>query len=68
MRDQAHRCAPEDPPLAAEVHPGEAGWIPVVGIEVLMLMKLRAGRTQDLADIEILVRRGVDIGAVLDFR
>lgn len=58
---------PEDPILAAEVLEGGSDWIPVVSIEVLMLMKLRAGRTQDLADIEALVRVGADVAAVLDF-
>ena len=58
---------PEDPILASEVTEGGDGFIPVVSIEVLMLMKLRAGRTQDLADIEALVRVGADIAGVLDF-
>lgn len=57
----------DDPILVAEVAPGGADFIPVVGIEVLMLMKLRAGRTQDLADIEALVRVGADVASVLDF-
>ncbi len=57
---------PEDPVLANEVTQGEADSIPVVGIEVLVLMRLRAGRTQDFADIEALVRVGADVGAVLD--
>lgn len=58
---------PEDPVLANEVTQGKPDLVPVVGIEVLMLMKLRAGRTQDLADIEALVRAGADVGVVLDF-
>lgn len=58
---------PEDPLLAGEVTEGEVGFIPVVSLEVLMLMKLRAGRTQDLADIEALVRAGADIAGVLHF-
>lgn len=58
---------PEDPVLAREVVPGGSDFVPVVGIEVLMLMKLRAARTQDLADIEALVRCGADVAAVLDF-
>ena len=40
---------------------------PVVGIEVLILMKLRASRTQDLADVEALVRAGADVAAVLTY-
>jgi hypothetical protein len=58
---------PEDPVLMGEVIQGGQGFVPVVGIEVLVLMKLRPGRTQDLADIEALVRCGADVGAVLAF-
>jgi len=58
---------PEDPVLMGEVIQGGKDFVPVVGIEVLVLMKLRAGRTQDLADIEALVRSGADVGAVLEF-
>lgn len=58
---------PEDPVLANEVVQGGEASIPVVSLDVLMLMKLRAGRTQDLADIEALVRAGADVASVLDF-
>ena len=58
---------PSDPVLAAEVTTSVPGEIPVVGIEVLVLMKLRAGRSQDIADIEALVGAGADVGAILDF-
>lgn len=58
---------PEDPILLGEVSTGSAGTIPVIRLEVLVLMKLRAGRTQDLADVEALVRAGADIAGVLDF-
>ncbi|MBX2800520.1 MAG: hypothetical protein KTR31_22770 [Myxococcales bacterium] len=58
---------PDDPLLAAEVVQGTAGEIPVVGIEVLVLMKLRASRSQDLADVEALVRAGSDVSAILDY-
>jgi hypothetical protein len=58
---------PEDPLLANEVVQGADDLVPVIGIEVLMLMKLRAGRAQDLADIEALVARGADVEAVLGF-
>ncbi len=58
---------PSDPVLAAEVTRAEPGVVPVVGIEVLVLMKLRAGRSQDVADVEALVRAGADVGAILDF-
>ncbi|MCB9760772.1 MAG: hypothetical protein H6739_13100 [Alphaproteobacteria bacterium] len=58
---------PSDPILANEVVPGEPGVVPLVGIEVLVLMKLRAGRSQDVADVEALVRAGADVAAILDF-
>lgn len=58
---------PEDPPLVSELVHGRPGEVPVVGIEVLVLMKLRASRTQDLADVEALVRAGADVAAVLAF-
>jgi len=58
---------PEDPPLAAELEAGRPGTVPVVGIEVLVLMKMRASRSQDLADVEALVRAGADVAAILDF-
>jgi hypothetical protein len=41
--------------------------VPVVGIEVLVLMKLRAARSQDVADVEALVRAGADVAAILAF-
>jgi len=58
---------PEDPLLANEVTEGGKDFVPVVSIEVLMLMKLRARRTQDRADVEALVRAGADVASVLDF-
>jgi hypothetical protein len=58
---------PEDPTLAAELMLGSPGTVPVVGIEVLVLMKLRASRAQDVADVEALVRVGADVAAVLGF-
>jgi len=58
---------PDDPVLAAELVQGTAGEVPVVGIEVLVLMKLRASRTQDIADVEALVRADADVAAVLTF-
>ena len=58
---------PEDPVLAAEITQGTPGVVPVVGIEVLVLMKLRASRSQDLTDVEALIRAGADVAAVLDF-
>jgi len=58
---------PDDRPLATELGTGSPGRVPVVGIEVLILMKLRASRTQDLADVEALVRAGADVAAVLAY-
>lgn len=58
---------PDDPVLMAELVEGSTGSVPVVGIEVLILMKLRASRTQDLADVEALVRAGADVAAVHAF-
>lgn len=58
---------PEDPVLEAALGMGSRGNIPVVSIEVLVLMKLRAGRTQDLADVEALVRAGGDVATILAF-
>ncbi|MBW1879227.1 MAG: hypothetical protein JRI25_04745 [Deltaproteobacteria bacterium] len=57
----------EDPPLAAELVHGTKVRVPVVGIEVLVLLKLRASRAQDIADVEALVRAGADVAAVLAF-
>jgi hypothetical protein len=58
---------PDDPVLVAELVEGRSGHVPVVGIEVLVVMKLRASRSQDLADVEALVRAGADVAAVLAF-
>lgn len=58
---------PGDPVLVAELADGAPGVVPVVGIEVLVVMKLRASRSQDLADVEAVVRAGADIAAVLAF-
>lgn len=58
---------PDDPALSAELAHGRDGAVPVVGIEVLVLMKLRASRSQDIADVEALVRAGADIAAILSF-
>ena len=58
---------PDDPVLVAELAQGTTGSVPVVGIEVLVLMKLRASRTQDIADVEALVRAGADVAEVLAF-
>lgn len=35
--------------------------------DILSCMKLRASRTQDIADVEALVRAGADVAAVLAF-
>lgn len=58
---------PEDPALAAELQPAAPGAIPVIGIEALILMKLRASRPQDIADVAALVRAGADVASTLDY-
>lgn len=58
---------PDDPVLYNELAQSRRGSVPVVGIEVLVVMKLRASRSQDLADVEALVRAGADVAAVLEF-
>lgn len=58
---------PGDPVLLNELAQARPGSVPVVGIEVLVVMKLRASRSQDLADVEALVRAGADVAAVLEF-
>ncbi|MCB9690220.1 MAG: hypothetical protein H6736_00245, partial [Alphaproteobacteria bacterium] len=58
--------AADNPVLRGELAIGRPGSVPVVGIEVLVLMKLRASRPQDLADVDALVRAGIDLAAVLD--
>lgn len=58
---------PDDPVLHMELSRAEPGTVPVVGVEVLVVMKLRASRSQDLADVEALVRAGVDVSAILVF-
>lgn len=58
---------PEDPVLTADLADVEPGSVPGVGVEVLVAMKLCASRSQDLADVEALVRAGADVAAILDF-
>ncbi|MEL6178199.1 MAG: hypothetical protein AAFS10_04560 [Myxococcota bacterium] len=58
---------PDDPLLEAALQLPPPGAVPIVSIEVLVLMKLRAGRTQDLADIEHLVGAGMDVAGVLEW-
>ncbi len=58
---------PGDPVLLLDLTLDPAGAIPVVGVEVLVVTKLRASRTQDLADVEALVRAGADVAAILAF-
>ena len=57
----------DDPALqGALVVPAE-GEVPIVAVEVLVLMKLRASRPQDLADVAQLVAAGADVDGVLRF-
>lgn len=54
-----------DPLLEGAIRVPESGEVPIVPIEVLVLMKLRAGRTRDRADVEALVRAGISVPQVL---
>lgn len=54
-----------DPPLQAALALPAEGEVPIIGVPELVLMKLRASRPQDLADVAQLVRAGGDVGAVL---
>ena len=38
--------------------------VPVIGVEALVLMKLRASRPQDVADVAALLRPGADDEAI----
>lgn len=58
---------PEDPALVSALQLPEQGEVPLVPIEVLVLMKLRAGRPQDEADIARLVAAGMDVRTVLEW-
>lgn len=58
---------PDDAVLESALRLPEPGTVPVVGVQVLVLMKLQAGRTQDQADIEHLAAAGMDIRAVLEW-
>lgn len=57
----------DNPVLLEELAAGTPTTVPVVGIEVLVVMKLEASRTQDIADVEALVRAGADVGDILSF-
>ena len=41
--------------------------MPLIPLEILVLMKLRAGRPQDLADVAHLVAAGRDIDRILSY-
>lgn len=56
-----------DPPLQEALVLPDEGQIPILSVERLVLMKLRASRPQDLADVAQLVQAGLDVGAVLNF-
>lgn len=58
---------PDDPVLEAALRLPAAGEIPIVAVEVLVLMKLRAGRPQDEADVAHLVSAGLDVATLLDW-
>lgn len=54
-----------DPPLQAALSLPTEGEIPIIGVPELILMKLRASRPQDVADVAQLVRAGADVEAAL---
>jgi hypothetical protein len=58
---------PDDPALEQALQDPSPGEVPVVPVEVLVLMKLRAGRPQDEADVAHLARAGMDVRAVLEW-
>jgi hypothetical protein len=53
--------------LADALRVPAAGEIPVIGPEALTLLKLRANRPQDRADLIALINSGLDIGAVTTY-
>ncbi|MBW2257711.1 MAG: hypothetical protein JRI25_24360 [Deltaproteobacteria bacterium] len=57
----------DDPPLMEALCLPEEGEVPIVPMPALVLMKLRASRPQDLADVSQLVAAGMDVGEVLAF-
>jgi hypothetical protein len=58
---------PDDPPLEGALQMPAPGEVPVVPVEVLVLMKLRAQRPQDEADVAHLVTAGMDVRGVLEW-
>lgn len=58
---------PDDPPLEQALQIPEPGDVPVVPVEVLVLMKLRAKRPQDEADVAHLVTAGMNVRGTLDW-
>jgi len=57
----------DDQPLIEALEVPEEGRVPVVPVPVLVLMKLRASRPQDIADVFQLVAVGMDVGQVRQF-
>lgn len=57
----------DDPPLEQALQMPSPGEVPVVPVEVLVLMKLRAKRPQDEADVGHLVTAGMDVRSVLEW-
>ena len=56
-----------DPSLQGSLVIPQAGIVPIAPISVLVLMKLRASRPQDLADVALLIKTGMDMHQVLGF-
>ena len=57
----------DDPPLQQALAVPEPGEVPIISVSGLVLMKLRAARPQDVADVSRLVEAGADVREILDF-
>jgi hypothetical protein len=42
-------------------HPHFSEGVPIASVDVIVIMKLLAGRTQDLADVEAILASGADV-------
>ena len=57
----------DDPALHRCLRPPSQGTIDVIELPALVLMKLRASRPQDIADVVALLRAGADPATILDY-
>jgi len=56
-----------DAAFASSLQVPDPGEVPLIRVEILVVMKLRAGRLQDIADIEHLLEAGADVASILDY-